>query len=127
MLQVDGELVDAQGRANRLPPEFTFTVLPNRPPELKLAFPKRDQQVSPIEELSLEATAWDDFGLKQYGLTYALADAAPRSIALGKDVPAKEIHEPQDVEGYPAPIVDHKEERAESLRRFDKVKSAGRG
>jgi deoxyribodipyrimidine photo-lyase len=44
-----------------------------------------------------------------------------------EDVPAQQIHEPQDVEGYPAPIVDHKEERAESLRRFDKVKSAGRG
>jgi deoxyribodipyrimidine photo-lyase len=44
-----------------------------------------------------------------------------------EDVPAKEIHEPQDVDGYPAPIVDHKEERAESLRRFGSVKSAGRG
>jgi deoxyribodipyrimidine photo-lyase len=43
------------------------------------------------------------------------------------DVPAKQIHEPQDVEGYPAPIVDHKEERAESLRRFGSVKTAGRG
>lgn len=40
-----------------------------------------------------------------------------------KDVPAKEIHEPQDVKGYPAPIVDHKEERAESLRRFEKTKA----
>ncbi len=39
------------------------------------------------------------------------------------DVPTKEIHEPQDVTGYPAPIVDHKEEREESLRRFERTKS----
>jgi deoxyribodipyrimidine photo-lyase len=38
------------------------------------------------------------------------------------DVAAKEIHQPQDVDGYPAPILDHKEERAESLRRYEKVK-----
>ncbi len=38
------------------------------------------------------------------------------------DLPAKEIHEPRDVTGYPAPIVEHKEERAESLRRYEKVK-----
>ena len=42
-----------------------------------------------------------------------------------KDVPTKVIHEPQDVEGYPDPIVDHKEERAESLRRFEKTKGRG--
>jgi deoxyribodipyrimidine photo-lyase len=39
------------------------------------------------------------------------------------DVPGAEIHEPRDVEGYPEPIVDHKEERAESLRRYEKVKN----
>jgi deoxyribodipyrimidine photo-lyase len=42
-----------------------------------------------------------------------------------KDVPTKEIHEPQDVAGYPEPVVDHKEERAESLRRFEKTKGRG--
>ena len=39
------------------------------------------------------------------------------------DLPATEIHEPQEVDGDPAPIVDHKEERAESLRRYEKVKN----
>ncbi len=39
------------------------------------------------------------------------------------DVPAKQIHEPGPVEGYPAPIVDHAAERAESLRRFEATKA----
>jgi len=38
------------------------------------------------------------------------------------DVPDAEVHEPRGVPGYPEPIVDHAEERAESLRRFDKTK-----
>jgi deoxyribodipyrimidine photo-lyase len=38
------------------------------------------------------------------------------------DVPAPDVHEPKDVKGYPAPIVDHGAERAEALARWEKVK-----
>ncbi len=38
------------------------------------------------------------------------------------DLPAEEIHEPEGVEGYPAPIVDHKKERAEALSRYEKAR-----
>ncbi|MCL3817763.1 cryptochrome/photolyase family protein [Aeromicrobium wangtongii] len=45
------------------------------------------------------------------------------------DVPAKHVHTPWEMAeppaGYPAPIVDHAEERAESLRRYDAIR-AGR-
>jgi len=41
------------------------------------------------------------------------------------DVPADQVHEPRDVTGYPAPIVDHADERAESLRRFERTKTHG--
>jgi deoxyribodipyrimidine photo-lyase len=39
-----------------------------------------------------------------------------------KDLSAKEIHEPSGVEGYPAPIVDHKAERQEALSRYEKAR-----
>ena len=38
------------------------------------------------------------------------------------DLPANRIHEPQDVPGYPAPIVDHAAERAEALARYERAK-----
>ena len=43
------------------------------------------------------------------------------------DVPTKHVHEPSAgpdgvPEGYPAPIVDHKEERVEALERYELVK-----
>jgi deoxyribodipyrimidine photo-lyase len=41
------------------------------------------------------------------------------------DVPADRIHAPGDVPGYPAPVVDHAEERAEALSRYERVRGRG--
>lgn len=90
-------LVDDQGRRNKLPAEFAINVLPNRPPDLKLAFPARDVEVSPLEEADVKATAWDDYGLKRFGLAYAMAGAAPRDVVLGQEAAAKVRRELADV------------------------------
>ncbi len=75
--------IDAEGRSNKHPPEFVFDVIPNQPPELAVAFPGKDVRVSPLEEVSLEASAQDDFGLKEYGLIYQLPDGDERLLTLG--------------------------------------------
>ena len=67
------QLIDYAGRTNRVPAGFVFEALSNRAPELKLVFPKGDQRVSPLQELSLQAEVWDDFGLKGYGVSWRLA------------------------------------------------------
>jgi deoxyribodipyrimidine photo-lyase len=45
------------------------------------------------------------------------------------DVPTKHVHTPWEMDepptDYPAPIVDHAEERVESLRRYEAIKHAG--
>jgi hypothetical protein len=84
------ELVDREGRSNKDQPEFTITVLPNRRPELKVAFPARDVRVSPLEELQVEAKAWDDFGLTQFGVVYHLAGKEPQTVVLGEAAPGKQ-------------------------------------
>src|SRR5690606_11983175 len=86
-------LVDDAGRENRHPPEFLIDVFPNRPPELKLAFPARDLQVSPLEELNLEAQAWDDYGLKQQGFIYSIGESEPKTVILNESAPGR--HESQ--------------------------------
>ncbi|HKP36278.1 MAG TPA: hypothetical protein VJT71_05430, partial [Pyrinomonadaceae bacterium] len=75
-------LRDAEGRTNKVPALFTFDVLKNRTPDLKLAAPRGDQRVSPLQEVLFEAEAWDDFGLRALGLTYTVAGAEPKSIAI---------------------------------------------
>ncbi len=77
------ELVDDEGRENKEPPEFVIDVIPNRPPDLSIKFPGRDIRISPLQELSIEANATDDFGLQEVGMIYQLPGAAEQSLKLG--------------------------------------------
>ena len=87
------KLTDDKGRTNRELDEFILTAVPNRPPEIKLTFPGRDLRVSPIEELQLEATIWDDFGINKHGLVLALSDREPKTVAIGEKASARKKHE----------------------------------
>jgi len=83
-------LVDDEGRTNKVPTQFTFDVVPNRTPELKLATPRGDQRPSALEELSFTGTAWDDFGMPSYGLGFNLVGQDTRFVELGTNAPAGE-------------------------------------
>ena len=87
------KLTDDKGRGNREGDEFILTAIPNRPPEIKLTFPGRDLRVSPIEELQLEATVWDDFGISEHGLVLALADRESRTVTIGEKAAGRQKHE----------------------------------
>ncbi|MFN0127665.1 MAG: hypothetical protein ACKV19_13370 [Verrucomicrobiales bacterium] len=84
------KLVDADGRANKVPDLFVLEALPNRPPELKLTSPRGDVRPSALEEVAFEGTAWDDFGVLAYGIGLSRGGEAPELLELGKDVPARE-------------------------------------
>jgi hypothetical protein len=84
------ELVDADGRTNKSPTEFSLQVMPDRRPEVKLAFPHGDQRVSPIEELQLQAEATDDFGVLKYGIGFGVAGQEPQFVELGGPTRANE-------------------------------------
>lgn len=75
-------LTDEQGRHGRRPAHVTIQVLPNRRPELKITFPQRDLQVTPVEELALEAEVTDDFGLVDAGLVYTVVGREPVTVTL---------------------------------------------
>ena len=87
------ELVDTDGRTNKVPSQFVFDVLKNKPPELKLAAPRGDQRVSPLEELTFATEAADDFGLRTVGLTYAMAGQEPNTIQVDVAAARREKHQ----------------------------------
>ncbi len=84
------QLVDADGRANKVPAQFIIEALPNRRPELKVATPKGDSRVSPLEEVAFRAEAWDDFGMARYGLSYTIAGGEAKEVDLGRETGADE-------------------------------------
>jgi hypothetical protein len=84
------QLVDAEGRLNKVAAPFVIDVQPNRPPELRLASPRGDVRPSALEEVQFEGTVFDDFGLAAYGIAYSLAGQDPKFIELGRDGAAKE-------------------------------------
>ena len=84
-------LTDAEGRTNKSPPTLSVKVLKNRRPDLKLVN-ARDLEVSPIEELNVKATFWDDYGVERLGVSYAIATEAPRDIVLANGLKGKSQH-----------------------------------
>ncbi len=86
----DLQLVDAEGRANKVASPFVIDVQPNRAPEIKLASPRGDIRPSALEEVAFEGTVWDDFGTGAFGLAYSIAGTEPKFIELGRDGAAKE-------------------------------------
>jgi hypothetical protein len=87
------ELIDESGRKNVEQSEIAINVVPNKPPTLKLVQPARDLEVSPLEELDVKATAWDDFGLKRMGVSFAIAGQQAVDVILGENAAAKQKHE----------------------------------
>ena len=86
----DLQLVDADGRTNKVPAHFVFEALKNRLPELKLTAPRGDQRVSAIEEITFSGEAWDDFGLRAYGLGFMVGGGEAKFVQLGDDAKAGE-------------------------------------
>jgi hypothetical protein len=86
----DLQLIDSEGRTNKVPAEFVFEALKNRPPEMRLTSPRGDLRPSPIEEIPFEGTVWDDFGVQAFGLAYAVNGQNPQFIELGRSVPGNQ-------------------------------------
>jgi hypothetical protein len=85
-------LTDAQKRENKSPPRLTIKALENLPPELKLLEPARDIAVSAIEEVSMSASVWDDFGVARTGLAWSIGGGEMRELELASDQDGKKKH-----------------------------------
>ncbi|QDU75761.1 hypothetical protein Pan97_28030 [Bremerella volcania] len=83
-------LTDNDQRTNQHPPKLQITMIANLPPDIKLAAPTKDIEVSPIEEVDLAASAWDDFGLKRVGINYSIPGKVDQDVPLGDSFPSKE-------------------------------------
>ncbi len=90
-------LTDADGRQSRQAAQFSFDVLPNKVPELKLASPKGDQKPSALQELVFSGTVWDDFGVVASGLEVTTPGGQTVTLNFSKDVPGRETRSFQEL------------------------------
>ena len=85
------QLVDSEGRTNKVPAQFVIDVLKNRTPELKIISPRGDQRVSALQEIKFQGEVWDDFGVKAYGLSYSVPGGQTKTIALNTGASATNL------------------------------------
>ena len=73
-------LVDEAERGNKNPPWFTVTVQSNQLAKIEVVFPKRDLQVSSIQELPVEARVSDDLGVTKSGAVFSINGSSKEII-----------------------------------------------
>jgi hypothetical protein len=80
-------LVDAEGFRNDEDVEYFVRVVTDRPPDVHISKPSSDRQVTPLEEVGIEAQADDDYGLERVELVYAIRGEREKVVPL--DIPRR--------------------------------------
>ena len=86
------ELVAPDGRMVEASPRYTIDALADRPPQVRVTKPGRDDDASPLEEVYFEAEALDDYGVAQLSLVYSVNGGDPKTVRIfdGSDPPLSE-------------------------------------
>jgi len=86
------ELTGPHGEKVEASTQYTIDVIDDQPPAVRFTKPGRDTQASPVEELFLEATADDDYGVKSLQMFYSVNGSAPKTVNLfGGSKPLPEV------------------------------------
>jgi hypothetical protein len=81
-------LQDSDGRQAKVEESLSARVIANKEPEIRLSA-GGDLQVSPLQEVLLQATVRDDFQLARTGVTVILGEADPIEVELAPTKQAK--------------------------------------
>ena len=88
MLTIDGDasyriaLEDHDGLAGDDDTEYFIRTLDDRPPDVRILRPASDKQVTPLEEVVIEARADDDYGIASFELVFQTAAGQERAVPL---------------------------------------------
>jgi len=73
-------LADADGLNNPGDTEYFIRTIDDRPPDVRIVRPAADRQVSPIEEVPVEARADDDYGVASLELVYSVRGRGEKAV-----------------------------------------------
>src|SRR5207237_2566519 len=72
-------LTDADGLGSE-GTEYFIRLMDDRPPEVHLLRPVGDQQITPLEEVTIEARADDDYGVASFELVYSVSGGREKIV-----------------------------------------------
>ncbi len=78
------QLEDSEGRTPKDEEQISIKVSRNQQPRIKVTFPGKDTNVSPLQEFLIEAMISDDFGITAFGVEYSLSGGELKDVALNK-------------------------------------------
>ena len=73
-------LADEDGLTSRGEAEYFIRLMDDRPPDVRILRPSADQQITPLEEVAIEARADDDYGIDRFELVYGVAGRAEHTV-----------------------------------------------
>jgi hypothetical protein len=76
------ELADGDGLQGRGETEYFIRLMDDRPPDVRIVRPAADQQITPLEEVAIEARAEDDHGISALELVYSVPGRPTRVVPL---------------------------------------------
>lgn len=76
-------LVDADGLSSE-GIEYFVRVMDDRPPTVHILRPSGDQQITPLEEVPIEARADDDYGIASLEMVYSVGGGAERVVPFSE-------------------------------------------
>ncbi len=77
-------LVDDDGLRASGDTEYFIRLMDDRPPDVRILRPSADQQITPLEEVVIEARADDDYGIAAFDLVYGVAGGPARTVAFDR-------------------------------------------
>jgi hypothetical protein len=77
-------LADQDGLGSSGDTEYFIRVMDDRPPDVRIVRPAGDQQITPLEEVAIEARAEDDYGISRFDLVYSVAGRPPKTLPFSR-------------------------------------------
>ena len=77
-------LVDVDGLRADDDSQYFIRVMEDRPPDVRIVRPAGDQGITPLQEISIEARAEDDYGVASLDLAYSVAGGAERRVPFAR-------------------------------------------
>ncbi len=73
-------LADRDGLRSDGNSEYFIRLMDDRPPDVRILRPSSDQGITPLEEVTIEARADDDYGVSSFELVYSVSGGPERTV-----------------------------------------------